>query len=244
MITDLAAQAEPVDDGDLRAGVDYMYQRLLEELQRLRLQVATAASFRSSTRSRITKTGSEPAPFTAAEIAAFEKLERALTKLAQRWQAAVDSFRTVKEVAKARITAAESSSKVQLVLLETASEAGGETAEAEQTAADLAAAEASLLAAKAQAVGALAEGRRLLLAIRRDVRKAEAAAGDSSEDGGSDSPGDQADGADGPGVAAGLLELRADPLGADVRILCAVEPPGTADAAGRTGGRGRHHRAP
>ncbi len=228
VITDLAAQAEPVDDSDLRAGVDYMYQRLLEELQRLRLQVAIAAGFRTTTRHRITKTGSEPAPFSPAEIAAAEKRQRALTKQTQRWQAAVDAFRTVKEVAKARITAAEGRSKVQLVLLETAAEAGGDTAEVEQAKSDLAAAEASLLEAKAQAVDALAQARRLLLALRRDVGKAEADAGGSGEDDrGGDSQEDQADGADGPGVAAGLLELRADPLGADVRILCAVEPPGT-----------------
>ena len=37
-VTDLSAQADPVDDGDLRAEVDYMYQRLLEAIQQLRRQ--------------------------------------------------------------------------------------------------------------------------------------------------------------------------------------------------------------
>jgi Helix-turn-helix domain len=250
LISDLAAPAaDPVDDGDLRAGVDYMYQRLLEELQRVRREVAMAASFRTTTRHRITPQGSEPKPFTATEIAAFEKRERALTKRARHWQAAVDRFRNMKEVTKARITAADGGRQIQLAFLASASSAGGDPAEIEQARADLATAEASLLAANAQAVAVLAEARRLLRAIRRDVTAADAGAGDSSQDAGpgavsADAVDDAAaddtavsetadddtsddDKADDAGVAAGLLELSADPLGSDVRILCAVQPPGT-----------------
>jgi hypothetical protein len=247
MITDLAGQARPADDEDLRAAVDYMYQALLEELQRLRHMVADAGAFRSTTRHRFTPAGSEPLPFTVTEIAASEKRERALKQRAQRWQSAVDRFRTMKEVAKARITAAEGIRRVHQVLLAAAMPADGDPAEVERAAADLAAAEASLPAAQAQAAAVLAEGKRLLLAIRSDVRAIQAddgsrlddgsaaADGGSSPDEGSSaesSAADQADGAAdtaddsgaGPGVAPGLLELRADPLGADVRILCAVEP--------------------
>ncbi len=50
LVTDLAAQADPVDDGDLRAAVDYMYQQLLEGLQQLRRMAAEAAAFRTTTR--------------------------------------------------------------------------------------------------------------------------------------------------------------------------------------------------
>ena len=141
-----------------------------------------ASGFRTTTRHRITKTGSEPLPFTPAEIAAAEKRERTLTQRMQRWQSAVDSFRSVKEVAKARITAAESARRVEFVLLESASAAGGDPADIEQAKADLAAAEASLPAAEAQAVAALAEARRMLLAIRREVRAAEASGDGASED--------------------------------------------------------------
>jgi len=221
LISDLAVQTrDPVDDSDLRAGVDYMYQQLLEALRRLRVEVDGAAAFRTTTRTRITPAGSEPKPFTPAQIAAAEKRERAATKRAQRWQAAVDRFRTMTEVAKARITAAEGARKVHTALLASAS-AGGEPAEMDQARADLATAESSLLAAKAQAVATLAEARRLLLAIRRDAPAAKENASGSTDDNG-EAVDDTAD-----GVAAGLLELRADPLGADIRILCAVEPPGT-----------------
>jgi hypothetical protein len=175
LISDLAAPAAaPVDDSDLRAGVDYMYQRLLEELQEPRRMTAGAAG--------------------------------------RRWQAEVDRFRTMKEVTKARITAADGGRQVQLAFLESASLAG-DAAEIERARADLATAEAGLLEANAQAVAVLAEARRLLRAIHREVTAVDNTAVDNT--------------GDGLDVAAGLLELRADPLGSDVRIVCAVEPPGT-----------------
>jgi hypothetical protein len=241
MITDLAGQAEPVSDSDLLAAVDHAYQQLLEGLQQLRRLVAEEGAFRSISRQRITRAGSEPAPFTAAEIAAHEKRERDLTKRAQRWQSEVDRFRTMREVAKARMTAAEGATQVQLALLASTAAAGGGLADIQQGEADVAAAEASQLVAKTAVVAVLAKARRLLAAIRAEVRSIEADVDGGSADGDS-ADGDSADGegaddladdtavADsdaGPGVAAGLLELRADPLGADVRILCAVEPPGT-----------------
>ncbi len=192
-ISDLAVQTrDRVDDSDLRAGVDYMYQQLLAALD----------------------------AFTPPEIAAAETRERGAAKRVQRWRAAVDRFHTMAEVAKARITAAEGARKVRLALLASAS-AGGEPAEMEQARADLATAESSLRAAKAQAVATLAEARRLLLAIRRDATAAQENDGRTTDDN-AEAVDDAAD-----GVAAGLLELRADPLGADIRILCAVEPPGT-----------------
>jgi hypothetical protein len=180
LISDLAAPAAaPVDDSDLRAGVDYMYQRLLEELQEPRRMTAGAAG--------------------------------------RRWQAEVDRFRTMKEVTKARITAADGGRQVQLAFLESASLAG-DAAEIERARADLATAEAGLLEANAQAVAVLAEARRLLRAIHREVTAVDNTAVDNTA---VDNTGDGLD------VAAGLLELRADPLGSDVRIVCAVEPPGT-----------------
>jgi hypothetical protein len=192
LITDLAAQAgDSVDDTDLRVGVDYMYQQLLDQLERLRRRNAV-----------------------------------------KRWQATVDTFRARKEVAKARITAAEGARKAQLAFLAFAA-ADGDAAEIEQARADLATTEASLLAAKAQAVATLAEARRLLLGIGQALTAAGENAASSPDDSVPDDsvPDHRADAlddtADGPGVAAGLLELRADPLGAYISILCAVEPPGT-----------------
>ena len=121
----------------------------------------------------------------------------------------------MKEVAKARITAAQGARQVHLAFLA----AGGDPAEVEQARADLAVAEASLPAAEAQARAVLAEARRLLLAIHREVRAAGTGAEESSDADDSSEANE--------GIAAGLLELRADPLGADVRILCAEQPPDT-----------------
>jgi hypothetical protein len=243
LISNLAAKAaDPVDGSDLRAAVDYMYERLQQALRGLHGEVADAGSFRTTTRRRYTPAGSEPLPFTPAEIAAAKRRERAAAKLAQRYQGAVEIFSTRREVAKARITAAEGARQVQRAFLASAVAAGAEPPEIEQARADLAAAESSLLVTKGQAVGVLAEARRILLAIRREAAATEEQAGESGPDEGASRPDNEADGtaggaadgagavedsADGTGVAAGLLELRADSLGADVRILCAVQPPGT-----------------
>jgi hypothetical protein len=81
-VTDLAAQpGGAYDPADPCEAADYDYQALLESLQLLRRQVADAGSFRHSNRVRITKAGSEPWPFTDAELAAAEAQER---KLAER----------------------------------------------------------------------------------------------------------------------------------------------------------------
>ena len=70
LVTDLAGGAATASGDDQLVELDYAYQQLLEGLQRLRRQVAEAASFRHTTRSRITPAGHFPLPFTADEIAA------------------------------------------------------------------------------------------------------------------------------------------------------------------------------
>lgn len=254
MVTDLAA--EPADDPyDHREAVDDAYQELLEALSVLRRQVADAGSYRSSSRHRITKSGSEPLPFTPVEIAAFEARERSLREQSQRYQSAVNYFRATKEAAKARYTAAQAGREIQLALLASAAEAGLTIEETANVRRDLARAEANLVEAAEQIAAARAEASRTARRMLRDAKANQARQiamhsratqsdgvsaesdddlhgdADSASDRDTDSdrdggPGDDADETDKP-VPAGLLELRADPLGSDARLLFAVEPQGT-----------------
>ena len=226
LVTDLAGGAAIASPDDQLVELDYAYQQLLTGLQRLRHHVADAASFRHTTRQRITPTGSFPLPFTADEITAATARERTLIERLQRNQVAIDRFRSRKEVAKARYTAACAARDVQLVLLASAAEVGVTQDELDQAQAELSKAEASLSAASRHLAAALGDAARLR---RRLAREAQAAPSDEAP--GSGDPPVAAtpptDEGDDDRVTAGLLELRADPLGADIRILLAIEPADT-----------------
>jgi len=192
----------------------------------LRRQIADAGSFRTTTRGRITPAGISPLPFTADEITAATTRERTLIERKRRNQAAIDRFRTSKEVAKARYTAARAARDVQLALLASAAQVGVTKDELDQAQAELSRAEAGLAAASRQLAAAHGHAARL---SRRLAREAQAAAnGDAS---GSGDPRAAAapptDEGDEDQATAGLLELRVDPLGADIRILLAIEPADT-----------------
>jgi hypothetical protein len=200
-VTDLSAAAVGPHADDQLVELDYAYQRLLEAMRPLRIQVAEAGSSRTTTR------------------------ERTLIERMQRCQAAIDQFRTRKEVAKARYTGACAARDVRLALLTSAAESGA-SHELDQAQADQSRVEAGLAAASAQVAAALADAARL---TRRLAREAQAAAND-------DAPGSRnrraaaappTDEGDEDQVTAGLLELRVDPLGADIRILLAIEPADT-----------------
>lgn len=156
IVTDLAA--EPTGDPcHRREAVDYAYQQLLEELVVLRRQVAEAATWRNSSRRRYSSAGSEPLPFAADEIAAFEARERSLAEQSQRYQSAVNHFRAIKETAKARLTAAHAGREIQLALLASAAEAGLTVEETANVRRDLARAEANLAEAVEQITAAQAD---------------------------------------------------------------------------------------
>lgn len=214
-VTDLGA-VKAVEPGDRLAAVDAAYQDLLAWLQLLRQQAAQAGSFRTSARGRISTTGIQQLPFTDEEIAQARRREAELTARSQRWQRDVDAFRTRKEAVKARYTAASGARDIQLAIVaseEALARTGldpgrqPDASEAGQAEAELAAAERALSTASAELSDFLAEASRLRTGIL----------GGLSDD---SAPGSQT------GGATGLLEVRACPFAADVRLLCALEPTG------------------
>ena len=219
LVTDLAEDASTASGDDQLVELDYAYQQLLEGLRRLRHQVAETASFRHTTRSRFTPAGHFPLPFTADEVAAFTERERTLTERSQRSQAAVDRFRTTKETAKARYVAARATREVLLALLDPDAGPVVTPDELAQARADVLEADANLAAASGQVAAALSWAARLSRTMAREGRPGES--GDPAAAAGQPT-GDADD-----HVTAGLLELHADPLGTDARILLAVEPADT-----------------
>lgn len=219
LVTDLAASAASTSPDDQLVELDYAYRQLLEGLRRLRHQVVEAGSFRHMTRGRVTPAGHFPLPFTADEIAAFTERERALIARLRRSQAAVERFRTMKETAKARYVAARATREIRLALANPDAGPAVTPDELAQARAELPEAEASLAAASERLAAALAWAARLSRSMAREARSGEsgepaAAAGQPAGDADDE-------------ITAGLLELHADPLGTDARILLAVEPADT-----------------
>jgi len=185
---------------DPREAADSAYQSLLEALQKLRRQVARAATDRKHWADRVEDAAAAGRP---ADVLAqlrqrldeAEKSERTVTERSQRLQRDVDSCRTAKETAKAMYTAAEASLRIRDAMEATGDEvADDDLADLNQS---LGAAEARINAVAEQAARILRE----LYGERQPPATIE--------------------------PAAGLLELRADPLGHDIRVLMALEPAGT-----------------
>jgi hypothetical protein len=195
--------------GDPRERLDHADQRLLGGLQLMRRKAADAATQRHHAESRLS---AEEAAATAdtsvvadleREVAVRRQRAETLSVQNRRLHIAVDLFRTRKEAAKAMWAAAEAQRGIQAAFLMAGIQADASRAEA--TGSDTA----------ARADEALARADEALARADRLLRSARAAAGlpepaDTDPDG---SP---------------VLELHADPLGADIRILFGVEPPGTA----------------
>ena len=209
--------AEPVTD-DPRTTVDYAYRQQLEHLQHIRRDLADAANGRRA--AELALNAQQAAGADAAVIAALAERqaaaqlhEEALAQLSQRLQVEVDTFRTAKETAKARFTAAEASLRVA----EAVEALGGEPdPDLAQRRAEIRAAEERLRALRYPA----AEKQ----VIHHHSGRAEAERPPLAE-----RPKPPAPPAPQPEVepVPGLLELRADPLGSDIRILFAVEPADT-----------------
>jgi phage shock protein A len=205
-LTSLAfvAGAHEPDSADPRERLDQAYQRMLEGLQRLRREFAVVATRRKQLELRLREeqaAAGDPAALTDLEqkVAAARRREEVFTAQLSLLQQAVDAFRTQKETAKAKATAAEALRGVKDAFLaagiETDNDAAG-TDDAELT---------------AQTDEALARAKRLLESVMDAT-------------GLGDVPGERrrASPAD-----TDVLELQADPLGADIRVLFAIEPPGT-----------------
>lgn len=228
---ELAASSSSGDDP--RYAVDYAYQELLEALQQIRREAAETASYRTMRRQRFRHFGDgrpdviEELPLTEDELAAARKREEELTARSQRLQGDVDAIRTAKETAKAMYTAAEASLNVHAAMVAMES-GGGSTPDAESAVRDEAATEAELNLAlrttEANLTATLTQARRTLRDIRAAARSGRQQLDDATEAEAEQAAMDDSDDTPVPGV----LELRADPLGADIRILFAVEPAGTA----------------
>lgn len=194
---------------DPRERLDYAYQRMLEVLQRLRRKGAEVATLRKHLEMQVsdTRATAEPGAELAdleGKLAAAQRREEALAAQLQRVQGAVDYFRSAKESAKAVFTSADAQRRIQDALLAAGIEEEGKTAAVDRA--------AEVKAAELKADDVLAEASRLLRsAMAAAGLRAPAAYGATAA-------------ADGPPI----LQLHADPLVADVRVLFAIVPPGTA----------------
>jgi hypothetical protein len=192
---------DPDEVADPREALDVAYQHMLTGLQRARREAADAAATRRRIEHQLSDGDLDPAirPALERQFAAATDLETASASRAQRLQLLVGRFRTDKEAAKAVATAAEAQVRVRSILdtLDAAPDPG----DARFAAGD----------AAARVEQTLAEAGRLLTALR--------ASDPASADGPAGSPVSRPE--------ADVLELRADSLGSDARILFAEEPTGT-----------------
>jgi hypothetical protein len=204
---------EPVRE-DPRETVDYAYRQQLDQLRHLRRQVADAANARQA--AALAASQQQTAGADAAVIAALAERqaaaqlhEDALTQLYRRTHVEVDAFRTATQTAKARYTAAEAS----LRIAEAIEAIGGDPdPDLDQRRADYRAAEERL--------GALRWPGTQTTVLRKYSHRAAAGHPPAAE--GPKPPPEARPAAAEP--IPGLLELRADQLGSDVRILFAAEP--------------------
>jgi hypothetical protein len=173
-------------------------------------------------------------------LAGARLFEQKATEHSERSQREVDAFRARAEAGKARYQAALAARDLHAGVAADQAEAGyaGETSEEERAAA----AEGIARAARYHLQVLLAEAPRLVRRISDGTSTTALAA---------DEPGQTADTTsadsaepDSPSLAAGLLEMRADPLGGDIRLLFAMEPPDTATVLAVLEGEGavRVHR--
>jgi len=216
IVTDLGTP-KIVERGDRLAAVDAAYQDLLAWLQLLRRQAAEAGSLATASQGHIGPAGARPSPSTDEEIAQARRRQAELQARSQRWQRDVDAFRARKEAVKARFTAASAAREIQRAIIESGQALGRagldlrgqpEASDASQAEAELASAERELSSSSAELSDLLGEAAMLRHGMTSGL----------SDD---STPDSLAEG------SAGLLEVRARPFAADVRLLCAVEPADT-----------------
>jgi Helix-turn-helix len=202
---------------DPRETADRVYQQRLAELQLIRRRVAGVATARRA--AELALSSRQAAGADAAELAALasrldaaQQREAALAQLSHGMHAQIDVFRTAKETAKARFTAAEAT----LRIAEAIEAAGGQPEpDLDQRREDLRAAEERLRGLHAPELFAAAVGGEHADQADKERRPAAERPMPPPEPPRPAEP------------VPGLLELRADPLGSDIRILFAVEPANT-----------------
>jgi hypothetical protein len=198
------------DPIDLREVVDHLYESLLEALQQVRSEVAEAAWPRVGAERLLTQLDSEAQADPAVRAWLNQALDSAkrheaeLKERSRRLQGQVDAFRTAKETAKAMYTAADATVRVQDAI-----HAATLTRYVPQGDDELAAQRQAVEAAEDHLRELAAQAARTLQTIL------DAAGPDAAKKGRRPARSEP---------VAGVLELRADPLGRDVRLLFAVEP--------------------
>jgi hypothetical protein len=229
--TALALVETPAADRiDPREELDTLYQAMLEAFQQVRFELADAATARAGAERLVTEAHEKPEADPAVRawlsqaVTDARRHEAEVAKKSRSIQAEVDRFRTAKETAKAMYTAAEASLRIRDAVEAAADEGsiGAEQLGAERTVQvragqsapedDLAQLNAALEAAEAHLEAVATEAYRIFRSLQRNT--------------GTGPQADQEPLARALPVA-GLLELRADPLGRDVRLLLAVEPADT-----------------
>jgi phage shock protein A len=196
------------DPVDPREQVDCLYQNLLEALQPVRRECAEAAADRKHWAIRVEEAEAAGRPDEVLaqlrqRLGDAERRESELTEHSQRIQRDVDALRTTKETAKAMYTAAEAA-----VFIHDALEAATGERSVPDGHDELAAHRAAVAAAQVHLQAVAAEASQTL----RKLQDKHGPAAGQDEQRAQRQP------------VAGLLELRADPLGRDVLLLLAVEP--------------------
>jgi hypothetical protein len=199
---------QPGDVLDLREAVDFDYQEQLEALQRGRRHVAEIATDRKQWATAVQEAESAGRPDEVLaqlrlRLAEAQQREHDLAEQSQRRQRDVDAFRTAKEVAKAMYAAAEASLRLQETFDEiSAGEVPADEVPADEVPAD----EVPADEVPADEISADDAAARLQAAADELRRLHEPRQSPATAD---------------------VLELRADALGRDVRLLLAIEPPDT-----------------
>jgi hypothetical protein len=209
----------PGPDDDPRELLDRTYQDLLGRLRLVRRYAGDARTTRKNVELRLN------AAQAAGELAGIGPLTQLLDRAKAREQEVTDGSEALQREADAF-----GANKAAVLALYTAAGAFGEIEEA--TAAGLV--RPVGLGSSAQELTAVAADRtRILLGqarrLRQEIRaffRADPGAGPAARTGAEPSAEASAQAAAGPGWPP-VLELRADPLGADIRLLFAAEPAGT-----------------
>jgi phage shock protein A len=249
LVTDPSAPAP----ADPRETLDDTYQDLLEGLQRIRRRVADAGTKRAHAERRLSELRAE-SDHDPAQVAVLERqsaeaqqLEKELTDRSLRLQIRVDRFRTQKETMKASYTAAEAQARISEAAAEldrllaqadrTWPEAGPDRADNGVPANDE---DETSPGNPASEVDADEDESVERATIRRystppDTAPPRDAAGPGVTAPGADDGPEERYGLAAHGAAqrsqseasSDVLELNADPFGADIRVLFAIEPEDT-----------------
>jgi hypothetical protein len=219
----LVGTPEPMDP---REEVDYLYQAVLEALQQIRREVAEAATTRLGAERLVTEAHRKPQADPAVRAwlsqtaSSAKRREAELANRSQRLQAEVDRFRTAKETAKAMYTAADASLRIQDAVAAATTDEGDAAERKVKHAVPTPPPAASddepgqlnqaFEAAEAHLQAVATEAYQTLRSVmdQAGLQASHLATG-------------------AVGRVAGLLELHADALGRDVRLLFALEPDDT-----------------